>query len=174
MVRKFSFGHLAQIVCTSLAENEWYKKSFAWLARPRQARFRNRQSPIGTEIWIGTKWLSVLSPLTEWIQSCILLSVIEVWIVFTIQSIHDNSWYPYSAYKNIYCVIVKAYYNCHSYEGMSNLWRYVILKKVCQTCKSMSYLTRYVKLVMVYYTLKEDMSNLWRYVILMEVWIVSW
>ena len=128
-----SYGHLAQIVCTILAENEWYKKSFAWLARPRQARFRNRQSPIGTEIWIGTKWLSVLSLLTEWIQSCILLSVIEVWIVFMIQSIHDNSWYPYSAYKKIYCVIVKAYYNCHSYEGMSNLWRYVKLYKVCRT-----------------------------------------
>ena len=152
MVRKFSFGHLAQIVCTSLAENEWYKKSFAWLARPRQARFRNRQSPIGSEIWIGTKWLSVLSLLTEWIQSCILLSVIEVWIVFTIQSIHDNSWYPCSAYKKIYCVIVKAYYNCHSYEGMANLWRYVKLMKVFYAYEGMSNFIRYVKFVKVCHT----------------------
>ena len=35
-----SFGHLAQIVCTSLAEKEWYKKSFAW-----QSQGQDFQSP---------------------------------------------------------------------------------------------------------------------------------
>ena len=94
-----SFGHLAQIVCTSLAENEWYKKSFAWQSQGRKG------SEIGKVLskqrsGLGPSGCQCYHPLTEWIQSCIR-SVIEVWIVFTIQDIHSWIWLSFWSSNSI-------------------------------------------------------------------------
>ena len=119
-----SFGHLAQIVCTSLAENEWYKKSFAWQSQGRKARFRNRQSPIGTEIWIGTKWLSVLSPPHR------MNTILYPKCHWSLNSIHYSG---YSFMNMTFFLMFKLY-------KIKYLWRHVTitLMKVCHNCEGIS------------------------------------
>ena len=69
---------------------------------------------------------------------------------------------------------------CHTYEGVSHLWRCVTFMKACHTYEGMSNLWRYFELMNVCQTyevchtyeacqINEGMSVLWRYVNFMKV-----
>ena len=57
---------------------------------------------------------------------------------------------------------------CQTYEGMSNLWRYLKLMKVCQTYEGMLTLWRYANLMKACQPY-EGLPTLWRHVKLMKV-----
>ena len=105
--------------------NSMYQSSRKWmvqkklcLAKPRKERFRNRQSPIETEIWIGTKWLSVLSPPHR------MNTILYPKCHWSLNSIHYSGYsfmnmtffLKFKLYKNK--INVKACYY-YTYEGMS-------------------------------------------------------